>query len=149
MELKTISADRYKEMFFISDDDILVLESAGKTIFDEKDGALDEYYAWMSYHPDLQEVFNDSIIAVFEDFEDQIWGHLTLAKVNDSFVKCFQDLSQKLHFIDLSFEAYLSSLFALHEIIENIFARHDLGSFELLRSFKKIAGISLFVAIDT
>lgn len=149
MNLKKISAERYKEIFFISDDDILALEAAGKQIYDDKDEALDEYYAWMSYHPDLQEVFNDSIIAVFEEFEDGIWADLVLAKVNDDFVERFQQLSKKLYFIELPFEAYLSALFALHEIIENIFARHDLGSFELLRSFKKIAGISLFVAIDT
>ena len=103
----------------------------------------------MSYHPDLQMFFSDDIINVFEQNEERIWEDLIEAKVTDEYVFRQQKLSQGFQEMGLPFEVYLSALLAYHEIIENLFVRHKLGSFELLRSFKKIAGISLYITIDT
>jgi rsbT co-antagonist protein RsbR len=148
MNLIQTSAERYKEIYFVTDDDIELIREAGEKIKDEMDNALEEYYAWMSFHPDLQQFFTAEVIHEFSKREQDLWLDLVLARIDNNFVKRQQEAINSFQQLGLPFEVYLSTLLAFHEVIENVFQRYKIGNFELLRAFKKIAGISLFIAID-
>lgn len=143
-----MSINRYKTIYFLSDEDLLRVRQAGEQIKSKQELAFSEFYAWISFQANLNAVFTDAVINAMYSHEQDLWLDLVLARITDDFLGHQQLLAQLMRDENISFEAYLSILVAFHEIIENIFIRAELGSIELLRSFRKIAGVNTCIVID-
>lgn len=144
-----LSAAKYKKIFFLHDDDVHNVQNAGDQIKTQMHAAFSEFYAWIEYQSDLERFFPDAVLDKIAEQEQYIWQDLIMAQVNDDYVARQRFQVKQLEKMGVPFEAYLTTLLALHEIIENIFVKFNLGSFALLRSFKKIAGINICIVIDT
>lgn len=144
----TLLAEKYKKIFFLQDDDILQVQQAGNKMSNNMDAAFMELYAWIELQTDFDAIFTEDILAEISKIEQEIWLDLLLARVDEQAIDRQRQLAQRFQRFGVPFEVYLNMLVALHEIIENIFIRKSLNTFDLLRSFKKVAGIHISIVID-
>jgi len=145
----SITAKKYRRIFFLRDPDLMAIRDAGAAIQHEMDTAYEEHAAWIANQYELQDIFTDEVLDEMEKVEKDNWDDLVLARVDEEYVQRQVDLGRMFQSIGVPFEAYLASLVAFHEIFENILVRHKLDNFQLLRSFKKIANIGISIVIDT
>ena len=142
-------SEKYKKIFFLTDDDTALIKTAGQAIKFKNDAAFSELDAWITMQQDLQSQFTDAVIESISQQEENIWLDFIDADTSPEYIERQVIAAQKLQKLGLSFEGNLAYLIALHDIIEQLYARHGFGSFELIRAFKKIAGISICIVIDT
>jgi rsbT co-antagonist protein RsbR len=142
-------AEKYKKIFFLTDDDVINIRQAGEAIKYQIDAAYSELYAWMEMSADLQHIFTDQVVDAIVRQEKETWLDFTAGNISAEYVMRQRQATRDLQRLGVPFEAYLSYLVTLHDIIEKIYARHNLGTFDLVRSFKKMAGISICIVIDT
>ncbi len=139
---------QYRKIYFFSDEDEQRVRTVGEQIAGLMDAALSEFYAWLEFQNDLSVIFSGGAAEVLAEHEEQIWHDLTLARVDEAFVERHQHLSQQLLSLGISFEPIAVALAAFQEAIENIYLRKNFGTFELLRSFKKVTSIQIAIIND-
>jgi rsbT co-antagonist protein RsbR len=142
-------SEKYKKIFFLTDDDTQLIKTAGQAIKFKNEAAFSELDAWITMQQDLQSQFTDAVIEAISQEEENTWLDFIDANTSPEYVERQINAAQKLQKLGLTFETNLAYLIALHDIIEQLYARHGFGSFELIRAFKKIAGISICIVIDT
>jgi hypothetical protein len=54
-----MSINRYKTIYFLSDEDLLRVRQAGEQIKAQQEMAFSEFYAWINYQAALNAVFTD------------------------------------------------------------------------------------------
>ena len=145
----SINAEKYKRIFFLKDSDLLAIREAGAVIQHEMDTAYEEHYAWIENQFELQHIFTDDVFDEMEKVEKDNWDDLVLARVDEEYVQRQVNLGRMFQGMGVPFEVYLASLIAFHEIFENLLVRYKLDTFQLLRSFKKIANVGISIVIDT
>ncbi len=145
----SINAEKYKRIFFLKDSDLLAIREAGAVIQHEMDTAYEEHYAWIENQFELQHIFTDDVFDEMEKVEKDNWDDLVLARVDEEYVQRQINLGRMFQGMGVPFEVYLASLIAFHEIFENLLVRYKLDTFQLLRSFKKIANVGISIVIDT
>ncbi|MCH2044848.1 MAG: STAS domain-containing protein [Saprospiraceae bacterium] len=143
-----LQAKRYKKIFFLQEEDVFNVHNVGEQIFNQKDAAFAEFYAWTEYQSDFTSYFTDTVLDEIEREEETTWRDLILADLDKDFISRQEQMGYKLYKMGVPFEAYLASIVAFHEIIENIITRKGLGSIEIFRSFRKITGIQMCVITD-
>lgn len=142
-------AQRYKQIFFMSDDDTQIMQEAGSVIRHHKEIVLSELYAWLEFTKDMEQYFtNDALEAVAEQ-ENNLWNGFINANVDGNYVKSQKEAVHALQKLGVPFEGYLSLLVTFQDIIEKLFQRFDLNNFEVIRSYKKISSIQLCIVVDT
>lgn len=139
-------SSRYKRVFFFQDRDAELVRQAGKAIEKDRTAAMNEWFAWMEMQNNL--VFSDALMDAVSESEQEIWADLTMAQIDDDSVRRQRGFGRIMQDFGVDFDTYLSMLVALHEIIENVYRRKGLGNFDLIRAFKKVAGINICIVID-
>lgn len=142
-------SEKYKKIFFLTDDDTELIKTAGQAIKFKNEAAFSELYAWMEMQLDLQHIYTDMVFHLIEKNANETWMDFVQANTSPEYVKRQVEAVQRFQAIGLTFEANLAYLIAFHDIIEQLYARNGFGSFELIRAFKKIAGISICIVMDT
>jgi rsbT co-antagonist protein RsbR len=142
-------SEKYKRIFFLTDDDNALIKNAGQAIKFKNDAAFSELYAWIEMQLDWQDLFTDAVVDVIEKNAAEVWLDFVEANTSPEYIERQVKAVKQLQAIGLTFEANLAYLIALHDIIEQLYAREGFGTFELIRAFKKIAGISICIVIDT
>ncbi len=141
-------ADKYRRIFFLSDDDAANINRAGNGIRLQSQAAFSELYAWIEMHEEWSRVFSDSVVDAIAARENETWLDFIQCNLSGEYVERQQSAAKELQSMGVPFEAYLAYLVALHEIIENAYKRQGIADFELIRSFKKMAGISICIVIE-
>lgn len=148
MESALQLAEKYKKVFFLKDDDVLRVRENAEAIQKSQEAAFAEFYAWMEYQTELRNVFTDRVIDTITSHEKDIWLDLAAARVDGEMVQRQMSLGRLMQELGVPFEAYLSAMIAFHEVIENVYMRRKVSTPELIRSFKKIAGIQICLIMD-
>ena len=149
MAIVKINKQRYWSIFMLEEEDLEIVKQAGKAILPRQDAVLEEFYAWLEFQPEYSDDYTEDIIGRFDRQSHIFWEHLLSAKIDEESVNYRMRLVQDLLKLGLPFEAYLSAVFALHELIEKAFVQEGVASFELMQAFKKVSSVGIFIAIDT
>lgn len=142
-------AQRYKQIFFMSDDDVQTMREASNVIKHHKEIVLSELYAWLEFTKDMEQYFTDDALEAVSEHEENFWNGFINADINGAYVKSQKEAVHALQRLGVPFEGYLSLLVTFQDIIEKLFQRFDLNNFEVIRSYKKIASIQLCIVVDT
>ncbi len=145
---KKEAAQRYRRIFFLSDDDVQRLQAAGEQIDQQQEPAFMEFYAWMDYQQELKLLFTEEVIDAMAGFERNMWLDLIMARVDSDFIERQRSIGQFMQRQGVPFETYLMVLVAFHDIVEKAFARVGLACADLVRAFRKVAGINICLVID-
>ncbi len=145
---KRFSAEKYRELYFISEEELIFLSQAGERIAEEQEIAFEEFAAWMEFHPNYSDYFDEQRRAAFSLFWVDLWVDLSRARLGEDFVQRQQQLANYALSERLPLEVYLSLLLSFQELIEGTFQRCELGTFELLRVLKKLEGICIFIGVE-
>jgi len=142
------SVQRYRRIFFLSDDDVQRVRAAGEQIRQQQEPAFMEFYAWVDCQQELKAFFSEDVIDAMAAFERSMWEDLILARVDEEYIQRQRAIGQFMQQQGVPFETYLMVLVAFHDIVENAFARAGLASAQLVRSYRKVTGINICVVID-
>lgn len=141
-------ADKYRRIFFLTDDDAANITRAGDKIRLQSEAVFSELYAWTEMSEEWSSVFSDTVVDAIVRHEKETWLDFIQCRFTGDYVERQQYMAKELQSMGVPFEAYLAYLVALHEIVENAYKRQGLADFELIRSFKKMAGISICIVIE-
>lgn len=137
----------------LDEEDLLLVRQAGEAIMSRQEAVFEEFYAWLEFQPEYSADYTKEIIDRFDRQSAIFWKHILSAQVDEESVRYRERyrerLVQDLLKLGLPFEAYLSAVFAFHELIEKAFVQEGLASFELMQAFKKVSSVGVFIAIDT
>ncbi|EJF55114.1 anti-anti-sigma regulatory factor (antagonist of anti-sigma factor) [Saprospira grandis DSM 2844] len=149
MSIVNITSARYRSIFLLQDEDLLMVRSAMKQIDEYKAPIFEDFYHWMAIQPEYSSAYTKEVVSVFDRQSDRFWEHITKVEICASSVEYSSKLVLFFLQMGLPFEAYLSAVFAFNEIIEKAFVYYKVASFELMQAFKRTSSVGVFVAIDT
>jgi len=133
----------------LEEEQLEIVKRAGKAILPRQEAVLEEFYAWLEFQPEYSEDYTEDIISRFDRESHIFWKHILSAQIDEESVRYRELLVQDLLQLGLPFEAYLSAVFAFHELIEKAFITAGVANFELMQAFKKVSSVGIFIAIDT
>ncbi|WBM76267.1 STAS domain-containing protein [Saprospira grandis] len=149
MAIVKINKQRYWSIFMLEEEDLLLVRRAGEAIMSRQEAVFEEFYAWLEFQPEYSADYTEEIIDRFDQQSGIFWKHILSAQVDEESVHYRERLVRDLLKLGLPFEAYLSAVFAFHELIEKAFVLEGVASFELMQAFKKVSSVGVFIAIDT
>jgi len=149
MAIVEINKQRYWSIFMLEEEDLLLVRRAGEAIISRQEAVFEEFYAWLEFQPEYSADYTEEIINRFDQQSAIFWKHILSAQVDEESVHYRERLVQDLLKLGLPFEAYLSAVFAFHELIEKAFVLEGVANFELMQAFKKVSSVGIFIAIDT
>lgn len=149
MAIVKINKQRYWSIFMLEEEDLLLVRQAGEAIMSRQEAVFEEFYAWLEFQPEYSADYTEEIINRFDQQSAIFWKHILSAQVDEESVHYRERLVQDLLKLGLPFEAYLSAVFAFHELIEKAFVLEGVANFELMQAFKKVSSVGIFIAIDT
>ncbi|AFC22873.1 STAS domain-containing protein [Saprospira grandis] len=149
MSIVHITPERYRSIFLLQEEDLLLVRSAMKEIKQYKAPIFEDFHHWMATQPEYSSAYTEEVVSVFDRQSDRFWEHVTSVEICASSIEYSSKLVLFFLQMGLPFEAYLSAVFAFNEIIEKAFVYYKIASFELMQAFKRTSSVGVFVAIDT
>lgn len=144
-----IIAEKYKSIFFLTDNDLTMARTAGQAIRDEMEAVDAEHNAWMMMQDGFLSDVSDEAFEALEKLAKDNWEDLVGARIDGDYVQRQRNMGYLFHNMGFPYEKCLAASSAYYEIFENVLLRHELNDFQVLRAFKKIANISSAIIIDT
>ena len=142
-------ASKYKQIFFVSDDDIATMVKAVDVIRHHKEVVLSELYAWLEFTKDMDQYFTEEALDAIADQEDKLWNGFISPAIDAHFVQNQKEAVHALQRLGVPFEGYLSLMVTLQDVVEKLFQRFDLNTFDVMRAYKKLTSIQICIIVDT
>lgn len=145
----SIIVEKYKQAFFLTDEELALARKAGELVKDDQENVLAEFHAWLETQEVLRAAFTQEVFANAGEGMQEQWNDLVNAKMHEGFVARQRGMGMLFYSAGIPYELCLSLTIAYHEIFENALVRRGMTDYKVLGTFKKIGYIGSSVIIDT
>jgi rsbT co-antagonist protein RsbR len=142
------NAAYYKAMFFVEDEDIAVLQSAGAVVFEEQARFYVQFYAWLAQHSFFKSSYTEEVMKALEENEDIFWADALQADIDDDFVDRQNFFGYIFAQVGIPYDAYIALLSYYQQLLGQLYAEKGVESLELLKAVKKISALTVAIITD-
>ncbi|WCL81304.1 STAS domain-containing protein [Saprospira sp. CCB-QB6] len=145
---KTHSAALYRQLFFHTEEESKLINSASQNIPQEGiDWAFEEIVNWMENGP-YQRSFNEMMVEATRQGKVPIWRDMASGNFNDDYVQ--QQTEARWVFLrsGVSLEAFTAMIAKFHELVFQTFMNYNTPTPELVRALKGFSQIDLSIVSE-
>lgn len=142
------NAAYYKAIFFVEDEDIAVLQSAGAVIFEEQTRFYAQFYEWLARHTFFKSHYTAEVLTALRENEDTFWADALQADIDDDFVDRQNFFGYIFAQVGIPYDAYIAFLSYYQQLLGVFYAEKKVESLALLKAIKKISALTIAIITD-
>lgn len=145
---KTYSAALYRQLFFYSEEESQLINSASKNIDQEGvDWTFKEITSWMEEGP-YSNSFTQQMVEMTRSGKSEIWKDMAAGSFNDDYVERQTEARWLFLRSGVSLEAFTAMIAKFHELIFQVFMKYNTPTPELVKALKGFAQIDLSIVSE-
>jgi rsbT co-antagonist protein RsbR len=145
-----MSAQKYRDNFFILDQDLQNLQTIGKLVVPELHQLLEDYYEFFRNDKTYMNHFSDEKrLKQTKDRQLLHWQLFFKGELNDEYIVARQRIGETHWQIGLNLESYFTGMTRFRHLFDQLFRRLGITDYELINSFQKMVSLDTSITSDT